>query len=243
VSWRSQNQWWLDNAKARWSPSTVEPFCVRVWFSSPVAWSRDGIQLDGYLQRLVVERETGMAADDVFSGFPNAEDAGITIPVGHVQIGPYDVACVSWGWPPSVAVESLRWRRRRTRVDVLAMNKVVVAGGAFKSTNIPLPTLATPWLDFYMVGDRAKVRDLLSDATALGRGYGAGYGTILGIEYLPDAEGRSLAWKGRPMRHLPMMAGCPTLSEDFYVDEKPARAPYWKRTNVSMCAIPVVTIG
>lgn len=243
MTWLADNQWWLDAARARWLPTTITSFCVRVWFSSPVAWSRDGLQLDGYLQRLVVERETGMPSDDVYAECPRNLDTNISIPIRHVPIGPFEVACASWGMPPAIAVESLRWRRRRTRVDVLGMDKVVVAGGAFKSTNIPLPTLSTPWLDFYVSGDEAKVRDLLSDATAMGRGYGAGYGTIFGVEYLPDPEDRSLAWNGRPMRHLPMFAGCPPLTEEFYVDEKPARAPYWMARNVSMCAIPVIHLA
>lgn len=242
MTWLDDNRWWLDHARERWRPDAVEPFCVRIWFSSPVAWSRNGVQLDGYLQRLVVERETGLPSDDVFTHAPN-EDVGITIPVRHVQIGVHEVACASWGRPPPIAAESLRFRRRRTRVDVLGLDKVVVAGGAFKSTNIPLPTLATPYLDFYLSGDKAKVRDLLADATAMGRGYGAGYGTVLGVEYLPDPEDRSLVWRGAPMRHLPMLPGCPTLTGDFYVEEKPVRAPYWAVRNVAMCALPVIHLG
>lgn len=243
MTWLDDNRWWLDRARERWAPSVVEPFTLRVWFSSPVAWSRNGLQVDGYLQRLVVERETGMPSDDVFAHAPRTVDADITIPLRHVRMGAFDVACASWGMPPEVAVESIRWRRRRTRVEVLGMDKVVVAGGAFKSTNIPLPTLTTPYLDFYLSGDRAKVRDLLADATALGRGYAAGYGTILGIEYLPDPEDRSLVWRGAPTRHLPMVAGCPPLEQAFYVEEKPTRAPYWAARNMALCAIPVVSVA
>jgi hypothetical protein len=85
-----------------------------------------------------------------------------------------------------VAVESIRWPPD--------------ARGPYKSTNIPVQTLVTPWLDFHMVADRVLVRDLLGEASALGRGYSSGLGTLLGFEYLPDPEDRSLAWRGRPMR-------------------------------------------
>ena len=241
-TWIDKNRSWLERARAEWSPDVEEPFQVRVWFSSPVAWNRDGIQLDGYLQRLVVERTTGEAADDVFAEAPRGVDADITIPVRHVSMGGHSIACASWGWPPDITFESLRWRRRRTRVDVLGLDKVVVAGGAYKSTNIPLQTLTTPWLDFFLIGDLAKVRDLLTDACGIGRGYSAGYGTILGMEYSPDPEGRALVWNRRPMRSLPLGDGCPELDPTL-VDEKPTRAPYWAARNLALCALPHLQIS
>jgi hypothetical protein len=83
---------------------------------------------------------------------------------------------------------------------------------------------------------------LLAEAIALGRGYASGLGMILGVEYLPDPEERSLSHRGEPMRALPLGDGCPLL-RDPIVDERPTRAPYWAGKGVTLCAIPALRIG
>lgn len=240
MSWLDENQGWLTRA-ARWATSSPSAFQVRVWFSSPVAWSADGIQIDGLLQRLVVERETGRLSDDVFAECPRGLNPEIPIPVTDVEIMGLPIACASWGFPPPIAVESLRWRRKRARLEAMSGGRLTIAGGAFKSTNIPVQTLTTPFLDFYLRGDVARVKDLLGEATAIGRGYSSGLGTILGIEYTLS-EDRSLAWQGEPMRALPLGKGCPPLTDPI-CGEKATRAPYWARKNVCVCAVPRISLG
>lgn len=242
MSWLGNNQGWLDRAMARWTPRAPEPFTARVWLSSPVAWGEHGIQIDGLLQRLVVERETGLPSDDVFAECPRGLHPEIQIPVIDVTIAGLPIACVSWGVPAPIAAESLRWRRKRARLEALAGHRITIAGGAYKSTNIPVQTLVTPWLDFHLVGDRERVRDLLSDAIAIGRGYSSGLGTILGIEYLPDPEQRALAWQGRPMRSIPLGEGAPLL-QDPVVMVTSTRAPYWAGKGRRACAVPVLRLG
>jgi len=241
VSWLDDNTAWLARAE-RWRASKSKSFTVRVWFSSPVAWSDNGVQIDGLLQRLVVERETSRLSDDVFAECPRGLNPEIPIPVADVEIMGLPIACASWGWPPPIAVESLRWRRKRARLEAMSGGRLTIAGGAFKSTNIPVQALTTPWLDFHLAGDAALVRDLLGDATAIGRGYSSGLGTILGVEYMPDPEERSLAWKGEPMRSLPLGKGCPKLNDPI-CGEKATRAPYWANKNVCVCAVPRVALG
>ena len=105
-----------------------------------------------------------------------------------------------------------------------------------------MQTLVTPWLDFHMVADRALVRDLLGEASALGRGYSSGLGTLLGVEYLPDPEGRSLAWRGRPMRSIPLGAGGPALHDPICMLAA-TRAPYWAGKGERVCAVPAIRLG
>lgn len=238
MTWLEANQWWLDRAR-EWAPHRAEPFTVRMWLSSSVAWSAQGIQLDGLLQRLVVEREAGLPSDDVFAECPRGLHPEIPIPVADVTIAGLPIACASWGMPAPVAAETLRWRRKRARLDAMSGRRVTIAGGPFKSTNIPVQTLTTPWLDFHLVGDRERVRELLSDAIAIGRGYSSGLGTILGIEYLPDPEERALAWRGQPTRALPLGNGCPPLVDPIVADVS-TRAPYWAGKGRCHCAVPVL---
>lgn len=242
MTWLAQNQAWLDRARGRWAPRSPEPVTVRLWLSSPVAWGEHGVQLDGLLQRLVVERETGLPSDDVFAECPRGLHPEIQIPVVDVQIAGLPIACASWGVPPPIAAESLRWRRKRARLEAMSGNRLTIAGGAYKSTNIPVQTLVTPWLDFYLVADRALVRDLLGDAHAIGRGYSSGLGTILGIEYLPDPDGRALAWRGRPMRAIPLGPGAPPLQDPCCMLTS-TRAPYWAGKGQRVCAVPVLRLG
>lgn len=242
MSWLDTNQGWLGRARERWAPSAPEPFTARIWLSSPITWQAHGVQLDGLLQRLVVERETGLLSDDVFAECPRGTDVEIQIPVVDVTIAGLLIACVSWGMPPPIAAESLRWRRKRARLEAMSGRRLTIAGGAFKSTNIPVQTLVTPFLDFHLVADRDRVRDLLGGATAIGRGYASGLGTILGVEYLPDPELRALAWQGQPMRALPLGPGAPSLDDPVCMTSS-TRAPYWAGKGVRVCAVPVIALG
>lgn len=242
MSWLAHNRWWIERARERWVPRAPRPFVARVWLSSPVAWSEYGVQLDGLLQRLVVEMETGLPADDVFAECPRGEHVDIQIPVADVMIDGLPIACASWGTPPPVAAESIRWRRKRARLEAMSGNRLTIAGGPYKSTNIPVQTLVTPWLDFYLIADQEPVRDLLGEALGIGRGYSSGLGTILGVEYLPDPEERALVWQGRPMRSLPLGPGCPPLRDPICA-ERSTRAPYWSKKGVRVCAVPNLTLG
>lgn len=241
MSWLDENQPWLDRARERWEPRDPEPITVRVWLSSPIAWGERGIQLDGLLQRLVVERETGLPSDDVFAECPRGTHVDIQIPVVDVTIAGLPIARCSWGVPAPIAAESLRWRRKRARLEAMAGNRLTIAGGPYKSTNIPVQTLVSPWMDFHLVGDRAAVRDLLADATGLGRGYSAGLGTILGIEYLPDPDDRSLVSNGKPMRAIPIGAGAPHMVNPFCMLTS-TRAPYWAGRGRCVCAVPATRL-
>jgi hypothetical protein len=242
MSWLDANRGWLERARLTWAPRAPESFTVRVWLSSPIAWQAHGVQIDGLLQRLVVERETGLPSDDVFAECPRGLHPEIHIPVVDIEIAGLPIACASWGMPPQIAAESLRWRRKRARLDAMSGRRLTIAGGMFKSTNIPVQTLITPFLDFHLIGDRGRVRDLLGSATAIGRGYASGLGTILGLEYLPDPEQRALAWRGRPMRALPLGPGAPSLDDPVCMLVS-TRAPYWAGKGVRVCAVPAIVPG
>lgn len=242
MSWMSENRGWLERARRRWAPRPAVPFTIRVWFSSPIAWSSDGVKLDGLLQRMVVERETDLPADDVFAECPRGLHPEIQIPIADVTIAGLPIACASWGMPPPIACESIRWRRKRARPEVMGGDRLLIAGGPFKSHNIPVQTLVTPWLDFYVVGTPSLVRDLMGDITALGRGYASGLGMVLGVEYMPDRAERALSHRGEPMRALPLGEGCPLLCDPI-VDERPTRAPYWLGKGLALCAIPALRLG
>jgi hypothetical protein len=212
-----------------------------------VAW--DGytpIQIEGALQSAVIYLETGRTPDDVYSGIGEGFSPP-TIPIATKVIvaagHSWPIHMVSSGIPAPCAVESLRWRRKRARADVLGVpGKLTVAGGWAKSLNLPLPTLATPWLDFHMVGDLDLVKRLLHDVRGLGRDASRGLGSVLGFE-IREHEGSVLVANGVPLRSIPVDEGKSDLGINFDACEvRPATtyAPYWHRASVTLCAVPKV---
>lgn len=250
TGWLERNASWLARAAERWSPRRVEPLRIRVWLASPVSW--DGyntVQLEGALQTVIVMRETGRLPDDVFHGIPHGIYVDIRVPIADVQIGRWTIACASSGMPPSIAVEATRWRRKRVRPDAFGTGMIRINGGPFKALNLPMPTLATPYLDFFVRGDRELLADLLRDVGGIGRDSVRGLGSVHGIEIDDDPEDRSLVWNGRPQRPIPIVSdGGPFDIRNFDVAHydvrrSGTRAPYWRSWMATMCAVPVLRVG
>jgi hypothetical protein len=247
VTWLDDNLPWLKRARKRYEPRHPEPLMLRVWFSAPVAWDPyDGTCLEGALQHAVVLREIGQMPADVFSECPADVTADIQIPIVDEMICGRPIARASWGFPAEFAAETVRWRRHRTRVEQLptpgGRGTIVIAGGPYKNTQIPTATIATPWLDFYVRGDRALLADLLRDVGAVGRCRAGGLGAVLGTEILPDPEDRSLTWRGRPMRSIPVESeDAAARFEPGSCDCRPqtTRAPYWAQRSKTLCVVPI----
>ncbi len=249
MTWDRDNAAWLERA-ARWAPRSVDPLRLRVWLSSPLAWDgATAITIEGALQFAVVCRETGRMPDDVFNGAPRDVMIPLPIPVADVTIAGLPIACASWGIAPACAVESIRWRRKRTRAESLGLDKVLIKGGAYKALNIPVGALVAPWLDFYVRGDRGLLTDLFRDVQGLGRDSTRGMGTVLGVEIASDHDDRSLIYRGAPQRALPLVCDGSeydprSLAPDTWDErETTTRAPYWKQASLAVCAVPVTSIG
>ncbi len=254
--WLAENKPWLDRAAAHWSARWPEVMTVRAWLSSPIAW--DGyatIQLEGALQAAVIYLETGRTPDEVYAGIGDGFHPP-RIPVAIVRFGPDEgrpIHLASAGIPPKVAVESIRWRRKRARVDVLGIpGRITVAGGWAKGLNLPVATLTTPWLDFHVFADRERLARLLKEVRGLGRDCTRGLGSVLGCEILECARPSVVMDRGAPLRPLPVVQD----GDDAFVviaghwkrvdlsrcEIRPCAtmAPYWHRASVELCASPIV---
>lgn len=281
TTWLDAQRPWLERARARWTPRTVEPLHLRIWLASPVAYDgRDPLTIEGALQYVVVKREAcretgdhgagglwgdlrqpGITPDDVFADCPRGYRVDVPTPIADVTIAGRLIACASIGWPapyPAHA-EGIRWRRKRADVDAYGITKANVSGGWTKALNIPVQTLATPWLDVYVRGDRMLLAELVQDTAfgGLGRDSTRGLGTILGVEIGSDHDDRSLLHRGAPQRVLPLVEDGPFDARRFApgtweAREAPTRAPYWVQTDISeyrepvgitRCAAPIVRLG
>lgn len=252
-SWLDANRAWLARARERWAarPEHVEPLTLRMWLAAPIAWDGyDGLTLEGALQCAVVVHETGRLPDDVFAGCPrdlSIADGDIAIPIADEVIHGHRVACASWARPSRDAVETVRYRRKRARVDVMpGSGKLLIAGGPFKSLNVPVPTVTTIYLDFHVRADRERLESLLhTEALTLGRWRSAGLGVVRGTEVLSDPEDRSLTWRGTPQRSIPVRDAQDAERYAAPYDLRPAttRAPYWHRRSETLCVVPMQRVG
>lgn len=225
----------------RWLPRRVEHLTIRAWLDSPLAWDPyDGITLDGALQFVVVGLETGLMPDDAFAGYRGPK-IDIPIPIADVELDGAQIALVSWAQPHPEALEDVRFRRRRLRTDAIGGDLVVrMNQGSFKTTQLPTPTLATPYVDFHADGDLDLLRILLSDVAAIGRARAGGLGRILGFELLSRA-GSALVRDGRLTRTVPVDTVDDVDPSSYVIREATTRAPYWHRGSRRLCWVPEAT--
>jgi len=214
--------------------------------ASPVIWDAyDGLRLEGALQYAVVALESGSVPSDVFADAPRDIAVDIPIPIVDVEIGGRRIACASVALAPPCAIETVRFIRRRARVEALAVGKVLISGGPYKSTNIPKATVTTPWVDFFVRGDRARLATLLKDVSSLSASRAGGLGVVLGWQIDDDPDDRSLVYRDAPQRTLPLVSDGgewdlqrfdPTTYE---IREATTRAPYWHQRSRAECLTPV----
>jgi hypothetical protein len=203
------------------------------------------LMVEGVLQFVVVWAATDQSPDCVFAECPNDLRVEIPIPIADIQIGQHTIACASAALPAPLFAEDVRYRRKRADVDSYNANKVVTSGGWAKSLNIACPTVVTPFVDFFVRGDRAKLEQLLTHPSlaGIGRDIGRGLGTVLGWEIDPDPADRSLVFNGAPQRILPYMNAGPFAASTFTPStwskrNANLRAPYWKGRHQHVCVVP-----
>jgi len=249
LSWAAENRAWRERARERWAPVSPEPLRIRAWLAAPVAWDLyDPLMIEGALQYVVIVRETGRVPDDVFAGCPISapiEDTDVPIPIadGEVPGCPFPIAFASAGWPSVDAAASVRWRRRRVRADKLGATVINPSVGETKASNLPAPVVVAHWVDWWVIGDRARLEDLLREVQTIGGKRSGGLGHVHGWEVAP---GEPWHWFGpgwRLMRPLPAHFELAQRTTRHDVREATVRAPYWHPRTRMLCRVPVQRLG
>ena len=230
---------WLARAEAETRPRADTPLRIRAWLSGPVALdARDGMPLDGLLSWATVLRFAGELPDDAFEGCPRGTHCNIPVPVVHVERGGHEIACASWGRPSPDAREIVRRKRKRADVEAYGLGgKVPIAGGEWKSLDLPVPLTTCTWVEWHARGDAQQLAEALAMVYGLGRDRARGCGTIEGWEVTRADEDRSLVADGMPARALPVRDGREFPGAGLTVTA--TRAPYWRRDVRTLCAVPV----
>lgn len=229
-AWPEQNRAWRQRAIENWAPRTQEPLRLRAWLASPISWDGwDPLTIEGALQSVVVLRETGLPADDVYSSCPldlPLSETDIQIPIADsLEYGEVPIARASCGRVSSDARSTMRWRRSRPRAEYYGLDKVKTTTAEMKAHNLPCPTVTATYVDFYVVGDEVQLSDLLQDVSHLGSKRGGGLGKILSWQVTRSETDWSLFQSdGTLMRVLPS-AFVSNVGGDLR--EASLRAPYW----------------
>lgn len=231
----------IERARPRYAPREVTPLRLRAWLRQPITWDAyHGLTIEGAIQCVTVIRETGMLPDDAFAGWPRDEFADIPVPIADVTMCGRPIACASRARPSDLCELTTRRRRKRPEAEHYAPDRVMTNGGNFKALDIPVATLTTPFVDFFVRGDRAMLADMLVDVTAIGAGRSA-IGGVMGWEIDPDPDDRALLYERTPQRPLPVAdehdAAITYGAGDYELRECATRAPYWHRATVALCAV------
>lgn len=241
MNWAAENREWREQARVTWAPRAPEPLRLRAWLASQVVWDGwDPLTIEGAIQYVVVTRETGRMPDDVYSECPidaPLSDTDIQIPIADsFEFGDVPIALASCGVFAPGSVATVRWRRTRPRADYYGVDSVKVATADMKAHNIPAPTVAASYVDFYVVGDRSLLTDLLRDVSHLGARRGGGLGALHGWEVTPHEDWSLFGPGGNLMRILPD-TGTDRVSADLR--QATLRAPYWHPRTRCQAWVPI----
>lgn len=224
----------------------AEPLQVRVWLLHgrvPFIGYHGLAEMEGLCQYLAIALATRRAPSDVLAGL--TEDVVLPSPIEHFEVAGEPIACCSWGVPAMSANKpGVYVLRRRPDVEGINQPRVQINFGEYKTLQVPLSILTTPYLDFYVRADRERLEVLRPWMHAIGRGAAPGIGLIQQVEILDDPEDRSLSWRNRPQRVIPVTGEGPLRTASFEPDSyeirpEPVRAPHWRPwAPKPMCVVP-----
>ena len=227
---------WLRDAAA-WLPASSEPLEISALMASPVAIDpQHPLMLEGALACAVIAMVTGRTPDEVGLGAGGHVD--IPVPIADGEREGCMVARASQAMGDGLGV--VRYVRKRTRTEALALAKVVEVA-EFKAFNLPVVAKLYPVLRWCVVGDGAKLEQLLRLVHALGRGRQGGLGAVQGWRVRPAASDWSWTQDGQPTRPLPVSsreAAVVEFGPRAEVARIGYRAPYWHPQVSRLCAVP-----
>ena len=232
---------WLADARAQWAARAdhVAPLRVTAHLRAPVAFDRDdGLRLDGALSWVVVALTTGLPPPEAFAGVERGVHVDIPVPIADTELAGWRIAQCSDAALPPVAAEVVRRRRKKPHPEAMALSKVQTTGGPWKALDIPVASWAAPTLTWWLLGDAERLRALLRELHAIGRGRAGGLGHVDAWSIDDDPAAVDL-WRERA---LPVAdhAEAARLYPGRAVRETRVRLPYWHIHTRALAACPVI---
>jgi len=170
------------------------------------------------------------------------------LPLARVVVGDEWVWACSAPVPRPPAKEALRYYHKRfdeqyeRHLDLGRARRGVIqtATGPYKSHRVPLRIVATPALDWYVVGDAEALGSLLDEIQFVGKRYSHGHGEVLRWEVTPVDEDRSVVWEGRLTRPVPYAAvrQYALVQGSYAPARRGIRPPYHHPQMQRACVVP-----
>lgn len=203
---------------------------MRTGFTMPLT----PVALDGLLAAVVAQRR-GLVPPRVGS-----DCEPIEIPIQREPDGRFHLA--SFGQYECDASE-VRYVNRRAPIEeyqargVAKIRRVLLKGGVDKSYRIPHEITYAPRIEWWCIGDRDAISDLLGDVSHLGKRRAVGRGRVerWSVDPCETWPGFPVVRAGRALRTLP--ADWPGLASPR-LRMSTLTYPYWDYAAEEMCACP-----
>ena len=211
----------------------MTPLHVAAELSSPVALRQGWIMLDSLLAYQIALR-SGILTSDLAHMQP------IDIPVAKEPGGRFHLCSASFG---EVLESELQHTVKRPAVEQFQIRgdarirRVDIAKAANKGYRIPRPVTHYARLEWWLVGQKEAIEELLSTVTHLGHKRSVGLGRVerWSVEPCDEWDGFPVARDGRPLRPLPK--DWPSLVNP-QLSYHTLTFPYWDKSREELCAIP-----
>lgn len=222
---------WNESMRAL-DTSAFQPLVVRCALASPLVSPDRTIAIDGLLAFAAVRRTGQPLASSA------NECAPVEIPIERSRCGRFHLASFAQF---DIAKRSASFTNKRFPIreaqSMSIMTRVQESTGACKGFRIPREHLHVDRLEWYCIGDRERVADLLCDVTSIGKKRGVGMGEIVigswRIELIEPWDGFPVLRDGAPLRPLPL--DWPGL-RDYEESYGRITYPYWDKSREDLWA-------
>lgn len=221
----------------------LEPLCIRAYLRCGVVCDR-WLPLDGILLYQAVRQELG-SQDVTIPGDYVGKPIMAVVPLGITHPGRRNwyYQC-SWArWPRNVEGQD-HWNKRfdSAFADLIDFGgqrgKVNNASGRYKAYHMPVFYRVAEWVEWYAVGDKAEIEQLLSVVTNVGKKTVQGWGRVIRWQIESIQDDWSVWRDGELMRGIPAedVVG---MDKPFNLGNYGIRPSYWKPNNQKLLAMPV----
>jgi len=222
---------------------SFEPLRITAYLRTGVISDR-WLPLDAILlyqasrQRLGPQRRT----------IPGGESEGkaVSMPLQIVHPGEPDwyYTC-SWAQPQPWWIEEGRdyWNKRFDQSFAYLVDfgyrrgKVIIEKGRYKAYHMPVFYYAALRIEWYCIGDRTGIEELLSTVTHIGKKRSQGWGRVSRWEVESWPEDWSIWRDGRLMRGIPVQDVCDS-DKAFHLQYYGVRPSYYRQANQLPLAMP-----
>lgn len=228
---------------------SLEPLRIRANLRTGVVCDK-WLPLDGILLYQAHRMEVGHGPEATMPGEYTAQSVP-TLPLGMVHSGQRNwyYQC-SWAqWSHDIESQDYWNKRFDSRfADLIDFQgkrgNITVKSGKYKAYRMPIFYRVALWVEWYCVGDKAVIEQLLSTLTHIGKKSVQGWGRVLKWEVESIGDDWSVWRDGKLMRGIPKedIDAVTQFSDkpiDFRFGAYGIRPSYWKKSNQRNLALPI----